>query len=473
MNSSNNPSDKMRKVDAIIVNRKDNLIDVIGKIDRGGFGFALVADSDKVLAGVVTDGDIRRGILRGADLKDPISTVMNPDPTWVEKGTSEGTILNIFKTKNVVGKVPVVDRKRKILDLAMESKDRVIYLNEQVEMPKEKIDTVLVIGGAGFIGSVLSRMLLDRGYKVKVFDTLLYGEDSLNGLIGRPGFEFIKGDTRHIEDLTKAMQGAGAVVHLAELVGDPACALDAKTTKETNLFATMLIANICKHLMINKLVYMSSCSVYGDSGDDALLTETSALNPVSLYARMKIESENSLLGLVDDTFSPCILRLATVFGYSYRPRFDLVVNTLTAKAVTEKKIEIFGGDQWRPNVHVTDVCEAIITVLEASNDKIRGQIFNVGSVSQNYKIKELGEQVAKNVPGTSIIIREDAVDKRNYRVSFEKIENVLSYKAKKTVVDGITEIREAFEKGWLKSYKDKKYSNYLSLSEAYSSSKLA
>jgi len=461
----------MKKIDEIIINEGSTLRDAMKLIDKTGFGFALIIDAGGILKGVVTDGDIRRGILRGADLKDPVSAVMNKDPVSITQGTPKDALSGIFKTKNVVGKIPVVDEKGRVIDLALESHGSVVFLNEQRKIPKEKIDTVLVIGGAGYIGSVLVRKLLDRGYKVRVIDTLLYGDESIKDLFGKPNFEFIKGDTRHVEDLTSAMHSSGAVVHLAELVGDPACALDAKYTKENNLFATMLVAQICKHLMINKLVYMSSCSVYGASKDEEFLDEGSSLNPVSLYARMKLESESSLLSLVDDNFSPCILRLATVFGFSNRPRFDLVVNTLTAKAVTEGKIEIHGGEQWRPNVHVTDVCEAIIKVLEAQNDVVRGKVFNVGSNAQNYRIKDLGELVVKNVPGTKIVYKENASDKRNYRVSFDLIEKTLGFKAKKTVEDGIIEIKEAFMKGALSGYKDKKYSNYLSLSEYHSSQK--
>ena len=274
-----------------------------------------------------------------------------------------------------------------------------------------------------------------------------------------PSLEIIRGDTRHIETLTRCLDDVDAVVHLAELVGDPACALNPILTQETNYFATLLIASICKYYQINRFIYLSSCSVYGDSGEEGRLIEESALNPMSLYAKMKISSENTLRELTDDNFMPTILRLSTVYGHSHRPRFDLVVNTLTAKALKDGKITIFGGNQWRPNVHVADVAKAIILVLEASLDKVGKQIFNVGSDEQNYTILEIGKLINEEVPSASLIVEDKVSDRRNYRVSFKKIRETLNFKPDNSLKDGIREIIAALNTGKVEHYQHPKYHN--------------
>jgi nucleoside-diphosphate-sugar epimerase len=186
---------------------------------------------------------------------------------------------------------------------------------------------------------------------------------------------------------------------------------------------------------------------------------------VSLYARTKIDSERVLLQLNDDTFSPVILRFGTIYGMSPRPRFDLVVNTLVAHAVKEKQITIFGGEQWRPFVHVDDVAEGIIVALEAPIAAVKGQTFNVGSDDENYRIRELGELIKGHIPDVDVIQQGDDVDLRNYRVSFEKIRKHLGYRPRYTVSDGIVELRAALEAGRVANYQDIRFNNVRALSE--------
>jgi nucleoside-diphosphate-sugar epimerase len=328
---------------------------------------------------------------------------------------------------------------------------------------KHTVRHVLVIGGAGYIGSVLVRKLLDRGYTVTVLDALLYGDESIRELYGRPGFELIHDDMRNVEAVVRAMQYADAVVHLGALVGDPACALDEKLTLEINLAATRMIAEAARGFGIQRFIFASTCSVYGAS--DQLLDEHSALNPVSLYARTKIESERVLLALNDDRFTPVILRFATVYGLSPRPRFDLVINLLTARAVCDRRITIFGGDQWRPFIHVDDAAEAILRCLEAPLHVIKGQIFNAGSDDQNYQIAQLGDLIKELIPDVEVIRQGDDTDRRNYRVSFGKIRKHLNFSPRHTVADGILEIKSAIEAGRIRDYRDARYSNYKTLSE--------
>jgi nucleoside-diphosphate-sugar epimerase len=253
-----------------------------------------------------------------------------------------------------------------------------------------------------------------------------------------------------------------AVVHLGALVGDPACALDEKLALEINLAATRMIAEVARGFGIQRFIFASTCSVYGAS--DQLLDERSALNPVSLYARTKIDSERVLLALNDDRFAPIILRFATVYGLSPRPRFDLVVNLLAAQAVCEKRITIFGGNQWRPFIHVNDAAEAILKCLEAPLHVVKGQIFNVGSDDQNYQIAQLGDLIKKLIPDVEVIRQGDDTDRRNYRVSFAKIRKHLGFTPRYTVADGILEIKAAIEAGRIRDYRDARYSNYKTLS---------
>ena len=323
------------------------------------------------------------------------------------------------------------------------------------------IKNVLVVGGAGYLGSVVVSKLLRKGYRVRVLDVLMYGDAAMAELDGHPRFEFERGDFRNIETVVKCMQDMDAVVHLGAIVGDPASDLDQDFTIEVNLAATRMIAEVAKGYGVQRFVFASTCAVYGAS--DEVLNERSALKPVSLYSKTKLRSEEVLLSLADSSFSPIVLRFATMCGLSYRPRFDLVVNLLAAKAVCEREITIFGGDQWRPFIHVDDAAEAIIRCLEAPLANVKGQIFNV--VSENYRIRQIGEIIKELLPGTVVHIEEGKVDRRNYHVSFDKIKKKLNFVPMKSVRDAILEIKEAFERGEITDYSANEYSNYRFLSE--------
>ena len=331
---------------------------------------------------------------------------------------------------------------------------------------KEKVKAVLVIGGAGYIGSQLCRDLLDKGYRVRILDTFLFGDFSVRDLYANPAFEVMVGDFRNIESVFKAIPDVDAVVHLGGLVGDPACALDDDQTLEINLTATMVVAEICQALKIERLIFASSCSVYGAAGNE-VLTESSSLNPVSLYARTKIASEQVLLDLANEEFSPTILRFSTLFGLSPRPRFDLVVNLLTAQAVKEGRITVSGGSQWRPFVHVKDVSKTIITTLEAPLKKVRKEIFNVGSDRNNFTIMDVANKISHLVPRTKIKILEDAADKRDYNVSFNKLRETLDLDLSIGLEEGILEIKNAFTNGTLRDYSSTKYSNLKQTQKAF------
>jgi len=273
----------------------------------------------------------------------------------------------------------------------------------------------------------------------------------------------IKGDFRDVDSVVRAMQNTDAVVHLGALVGDSACALDEQLTKEINLAATRMIAEAARGMGVRRFVFASTCSVYGASDD--VLTEESRLSPLSLYAHTKIEAEKILLAMEGDDFSPVILRFGTVYGLSPRPRFDLVINLLAAKATVDGEITVFGGDQWRPLVHVADAARAIKVCLEKRVGVVSGQIFNAGSDDQNLTIIQLGELIHKLIPDAELINRGDDVDKRNYRVSFAKIREVLDFTPRCTIDDGVREIQRVIVEGQITDYRSAQYSNYLSLQE--------
>lgn len=317
-------------------------------------------------------------------------------------------------------------------------------------------EKIMITGGLGYIGSYIVEILLNKGYKVRVLDNQTYGMESVGEFMSNPDFEYVRGDIMHLDKVAKALEGVDHVIALAGLVGDPSCDLDKKETILVNVESTKSLIELCKMHKIKKFVFASTCSVYGAS-DNYVLNEGSVLNPVSLYARTKIDCEKLLLANVGDNFSPTILRLSTVFGASRRMRFDLVLNIMTAKAVTEKKVSVFGGEQWRPMVHARDAARAFVLCLETEKD-IKGQIFNVGANEQNFKITQIAEEVKNSIPGT-VVTSGSVEDARSYNVSFDKISKYLGYKTEKSLKDGILEIQKLFVDGTIKNYKDKKYSN--------------
>ena len=316
---------------------------------------------------------------------------------------------------------------------------------------------VLVIGGAGYIGSALTRQLLDAGYRVRVIDSLMFGDAPVAGLLHNPHFELIRADFRHVESLVKAIHNVDAVIHLAAIVGDPACTIKAELTTEINYAATRLLIEVAKGAGVHRLLFASTCSVYGAS--DFLMDERTAPSPISLYAQTKLDSERTILEAGSGMLHPTCLRLATVFGLSPRPRFDLVVNLLTARAIQEGKIMISNRDQWRPFIHVNDVARAFVQVLRAPLSTVSGEILNVGSYHLNYTLGEVAEKIRERVPGLEIEYREN-LDKRNYRVSFDKIHSYVGFVCENSLEQGIEEIRQAVADGLIKNYRDTQYSNY-------------
>lgn len=316
---------------------------------------------------------------------------------------------------------------------------------------------VLVTGGAGYVGTHVVRKLLARGERVRVVDRFLYGAHGLTLLQGDPGLEIVEGDVRDSAAMQDAMGGVDRVIALAALVGDAACDLDPEETRGVNLEATDVLADACVRAGVPRLVFASTCSVYGANAK-RLLREDSWLNPLSSYARTRLESEERLrrrreLGAV-------VLRLATVFGWSERMRFDLLVNTLTAHAWFRRKIRVLGGSQWRPNVHVRDAAEAFVVAASAPDAVVRGEVFNVGSDAENHTVLGIARLVQARLPGTEVEVVEEASDRRDYRVSFEKGRLTLGFEARLRVEDGIAELVERFRTRKITDPDHSRYHNY-------------
>jgi nucleoside-diphosphate-sugar epimerase len=321
---------------------------------------------------------------------------------------------------------------------------------------------VLVIGGAGYIGSALVEELLNLGLDVSVLDAMHFGEDTLSRVAGHPNLTLICEDFRHIEALTRAVSGVGSVIHLGGLVGDPACAVDSELTVDVNVTATKVIGEIAKARGVRRFIFASSCSVYGAS--DEIVDEASRFNPQSLYGRSKVASEAVLGALNSPDFAVTCLRFATIYGISGRTRFDLVVNLLCAKAVRDRKITVYGADQWRPFVHVEDVARVITMALRAPIHLVAGEVFNVGSDAQNYTLGEVADLIQSQAPDAEIT-SDDIVDKRNYRVSFAKIRARLGFEPAWTIERGIAQVIGLVRSNQVGHYSLPTYSNVLYLKE--------
>jgi nucleoside-diphosphate-sugar epimerase len=315
---------------------------------------------------------------------------------------------------------------------------------------------ILVLGGAGYIGSILVRKLLDIGKRVRVLDSLIYGDGPIAAIREHPNLELQVGDCRNIQDMVGAIRGVESIIDLAAIVGDPACELDRRTTLEINFAATKMLIELAKGFGINRMIFASSCSVYGAT--DAIVDENSSVQPISLYGQTKVDSEEALLLAHEDNLNPVILRFATIFGLSYRPRFDLVVNLLTAKACKEGKIIIFNGEQWRPFIHVQDVADGVLQVLAAPLELVSGQVYNLGDTRLNLTLSQLAERIQEIFPGTEVEHVENT-DQRNYCVSFDKIRNQLGFQASRDLGYGIGELKRAFERKEIVDYTNARYHN--------------
>ena len=302
---------------------------------------------------------------------------------------------------------------------------------------------VLVTGHLGFIGTLMVPLLRNAGHDVVGLDSDYYAESTFDeGIADVP---HLRGDIRDVR--APDLVGFDAVVHLAALSNDPLGNLDPELTFDINHRGTVHLAEAAKSAGVRRFLFSSSCSNYGAAGGDALLTEDARFNPVTPYGESKVRAEQDLRSLADEHFCPVLMRSATAYGVSPRIRFDLVLNNLTAWAVTSGRVYIKSdGSPWRPIVHAEDICRAFVAALEAPEHAVRGEAFNVGRTTENYRIRQLADVVQRTVPGCEIEYAADAgPDARNYRVSCDKITRVLpAFQPRWTAESGARQLYETF-----------------------------
>jgi len=315
---------------------------------------------------------------------------------------------------------------------------------------------VLIIGGAGYIGSTATRVFLSHGDLVTVLDNLLFGKESLFELSDNPNYKLIKGDIRNKSDVENAIKDTDVIINLAAIVGEPLCAKYPELAYETNYKAACMVGDIAKKNSVKKYIFISTCSNYGISTTATGATEDSKLSPLSLYAETKINAETYISGLASDSFSPIIVRFATVFGLSPRMRFDLLVSEFIKEAYLRNKIIVYNPDVFRPLIHVIDAAQALLLLAETSK-KIQGEIFNVGF--DNYQKKEIINIIQTRMPNVEISLLKEGADKRDYRVSFEKIKKMLGYKPEHSLETGIDETIKALKQNLFPNPDDSRYKN--------------
>jgi len=439
--------------------------EAIRRLEEMSAAAAFVVDETRIFVGQVTIQQLRRLILSGADSASRIGSYAAWHTAKLPKSDfeDEGALAALAEDMELQGidAAPVVNKIDKVvgsLTLADIRKRLSPGRAPRRRMAEPRTKNVLIVGGAGYLGSVLVRKLLQTGRRVRVLDSFIYGKRSLQPLEGHRSPEIVEGDFRNIETVVNSLKDIDAVVLLAAVVGDPAAQHRPEQTIETNILAAQSLAFACKLHCISRFLFASTCSVYGRT--DSVLDEASPLNPVSLYARSKIFSEECILGLAGDNFSPTILRMGTLYGFSPRMRFDLVVNTMSMKAHVEKRIQVFGGSQWRPLLHVEDAADAFARCLDAPLEKIGNQVFNVGSNEQNYKIIEIADLIGASLKKVKIEVEEAQLDARDYRVSFDKIRRALGFKAGETIPRAAKRIDRELSLGNLRNPYAKVYYNH-------------
>ena len=319
----------------------------------------------------------------------------------------------------------------------------------------KQVNSVLVTGGAGYVGAMLVPRLLEVGYAVTVVDLMIYGDHVLPK--DHPKLRVETGDIRDIGLLNRLMPGHDAVIHLACISNDPSFELNPELGKSINLDAFRPLVEISRDKGVSRFVYASSSSVYGIKSE-ANVNESMSLEPLTDYSRFKVDCEQILDQYASEDFTTTTIRPATVCGYSPRQRLDVVVNILTNLAFHKREISVFGGAQLRPNIHIADMVEAYLAVLKAEKSQVSGEIFNAGY--ENHPVLEIAETVKEVVGDDVRLITTPTDDNRSYHISSEKIKNQLGFEPTHTIHDAVADLVRAFEKGLLpNSLQDEIYFN--------------
>jgi nucleoside-diphosphate-sugar epimerase len=301
---------------------------------------------------------------------------------------------------------------------------------------------ILLIGGGGYVGSVLTQYLLERGIFVRCLDSLLYeNHAAVESFLGHPNYEFVYGDFCDEQLLQKSSDDVSDVVLLAGLVGDPITKKYPQASEKINEAGVQGCFDSLAGKGIDRLIFISTCSNYGLMEGDQLATEESELNPLSLYAKAKVDAEQKLLSLRGEVdYHPTILRFATAFGLSPRMRFDLTVNEFTRELAMGEELLVFDADTWRPYCHVRDFSRLILKVLETEPEKVSFEVFNAGGDANNFTKRGIVEAILEQLPDAKVRYKEHGTDPRNYRVDFRKVRKVLDFEPTYGVPDGISEL---------------------------------
>jgi nucleoside-diphosphate-sugar epimerase len=319
------------------------------------------------------------------------------------------------------------------------------------------LKTVLVTGGAGYVGAVLIPKLLDKGYKVKVLDLFLYGDDVFDKHKANPNLIQLKGDIRDQVLLKKELELVDAVIHLACISNDPSYELNPDLGKSINFDAFLPLVQISAQKGVKRFIYASSSSVYGVK-EEPEVNEELPLTPLTDYSKFKALCEDILLKEATDDMTCLILRPATVCGYSPRLRLDLTVNILTNFAVNKGEIQVFGGDQKRPNIHIEDMTDLYIQSLEWPHEKIHKKIFNAGY--ENFTVNQLAEIVREKIGNQVVVKHVPTNDNRSYHISSKKIADELGFTPKHSIADAVTDLKNAFDEGLIpNSFEEPRYFN--------------
>ncbi len=325
-----------------------------------------------------------------------------------------------------------------------------------------KNKNILITGGAGYIGSVLSNLLFENGYNIRIIDNLSIGNKSFRKNLTNSQFEFIEGDICNEVDVTKSLDTIDMVIHLAAIVGDPPCQKYPELATKVNKEGSELLYQKAIEHKVKRFIFASTCSNYGKMSDpDGYVNELTPLNPVSLYAELKVEFEKYMLENKDAITKPVILRFSTAYGLSPRMRFDLTVNEFTKELQQNKQLDIYGEQFWRPYCHTLDLSRAILKTIEADENKVAFKAFNVGDNNENYQKKTLIKMILKQLPDKEKLVSyiEKDEDPRDYRVNFDKINSTMDFRLMKTVPDGIREIIKALSLGQFENPDDECYRN--------------
>jgi len=429
----------------IFVGKNISLIKAISLINKNSINGVFVINKKKQVIGILMDSDIRKYLLHKTNITNiKVKDIMKVNFYFLNNKNKIDKKKELIRSNKIL--IPILNQNKTLKDY-IHIKD--FFLDNKSKIDKKK---VLVIGGFGYIGSILVETLINNDFEVNVLDKNLYGNYINKKVLKNKRLKIFIGDCFDRLKLRSSLIGVQDVIHLGEIVGDPAVNVNRKFSIKNNFVNTNLLLNECVKFNIRKFIFASSCSVYGDSMK--LCRETSKTNPVSLYAECKLACEEQILSFSKiKRFEPIILRISTVHGLSNRLRFDLAANRFTLFALKNKLIKLFGEESWRPFIHVKDVSNIFFQFLISNKKNLHNQIYNLGFDDENYKIIDIIKILQRKLK-FDVVKDKVFVDRRNYFVSFKKLHNKILIKKKYTLKKSIYEMMRFFKNKKIKITND-------------------